>query len=101
MVLAPEVELWFVREVLPLEASSMRFLRSSFRNAGELADLRQDIYAELNDAAFPRINLRSRHLYVGGAAFRVLTALNRLAAVAGPIWVFVMFLLMFADYFAR
>jgi len=47
MVPAPEVELWFVREVLPLEASLMRFLRSSYRNAGEAADLRQDIYAQL------------------------------------------------------
>jgi hypothetical protein len=28
-------------------------------------------------------------------------ALNRLAAAAGPIWVFVMFLLMGADYFTR
>jgi caa(3)-type oxidase subunit IV len=27
--------------------------------------------------------------------------LNRLAAAAGPIWVFVMFLLMFANYFTR
>lgn len=26
---------------------------------------------------------------------------NRLAAMAGPVWVFVMFLLMFADYFTR
>jgi cytochrome c oxidase subunit 4 len=28
-------------------------------------------------------------------------ALNRLAAAAGPIWVFVMFLLMGTDYFTR
>jgi caa(3)-type oxidase subunit IV len=27
--------------------------------------------------------------------------INRLAAAAGPVWVFVMFLLMFADYFTR
>jgi cytochrome c oxidase subunit 4 len=27
--------------------------------------------------------------------------LNRLAAAAGPIWIFVMFLLMFADYATR
>lgn len=51
MVAASEVELWFVREVLPLEASLMRFLRNSYRKPGELADLRQDIYAELIQAA--------------------------------------------------
>jgi cytochrome c oxidase subunit 4 len=28
-------------------------------------------------------------------------ALNRLAAAAGPIWIFVMFVLMGADYFTR
>lgn len=55
MVAAPEVELWFVREVLPLEASLMRFLRSSYRNPGELADLRQDIYAELLEVAQTKI----------------------------------------------
>jgi caa(3)-type oxidase subunit IV len=27
--------------------------------------------------------------------------INRLAAAAGPIWIFVMFLLIFADYFTR
>jgi len=47
MVPAPEVKLWFVREVLPLEAALMRYLRSSYRNAGEATDLRQDIYAEV------------------------------------------------------
>jgi len=51
MVAASEVELWFVREVLPLEASLMRFLRNTYRNPAELADLRQDIYAELIETA--------------------------------------------------
>lgn len=39
-----------------------------------------------------------------GAVFMRLfenNALNRLAAAAGPIWVFVMFVLMGADYFTR
>jgi RNA polymerase sigma-70 factor (ECF subfamily) len=55
MVPAPEVELWFVREVLPLEASLMQFLRSSYRNSSEAADLRQDIYAQLIAAAQKQI----------------------------------------------
>jgi RNA polymerase sigma-70 factor (ECF subfamily) len=55
MVPAPEVELWFVREVLPLEASLMRYLRSSYRNPEEAADLRQDIYAQLIAAAHKQI----------------------------------------------
>lgn len=28
-------------------------------------------------------------------------SLNRLAAMAGPVWVFVMFLLLYGDYFTR
>jgi caa(3)-type oxidase subunit IV len=39
-----------------------------------------------------------------GAVFMRLTehnALNRLAAFVGPIWVFIMFLLMGSDYFTR
>jgi RNA polymerase sigma-70 factor (ECF subfamily) len=46
-----EVEAWFVREVLPLEASLMRFLQSACRNAQEAADLRQDVYAGVIAAA--------------------------------------------------
>jgi len=55
MVPAPAVKLWFVREVLPLEAALMRYLRSSYRNAGEAADLRQDIYAEVIASAQKQI----------------------------------------------
>ena len=55
MVPASEVELWFVREVLPIEASLMRFLRNTYHNPGELADLRQDIYAQLIETAQTQI----------------------------------------------
>jgi len=51
MVPAPEVELWFVREVLPLEASLMRFLRNTYRNPNETGDLLQDVYVEVIGAA--------------------------------------------------
>jgi DNA-directed RNA polymerase specialized sigma24 family protein len=55
MTTAPEVKAWFLRDVLPLEAALMRFLRKSYRNHSELTDLRQDIYAELLKAARERI----------------------------------------------
>lgn len=42
---------WFVEEVLPLEASLMRYLRRNWRVDGEVVDLRQDVYeAVLNGA---------------------------------------------------
>ena len=42
---------WFVSEVLPLEPLLMQFLRHSWRQAGDIADLRQDIYIRVLEAA--------------------------------------------------
>ena len=46
-----DVNVWFVREVLPLEASLVRFLRRGWRNEADIKDLRQDVYAEVFEAA--------------------------------------------------
>ncbi len=45
------VSAWFVREILPLEAILMHYLRSNWRNASDLPDLRQEIYARVLEAA--------------------------------------------------
>jgi RNA polymerase sigma factor (sigma-70 family) len=50
-VTPPEVRAWFVREVLPLEAVLMQFLRRNWRNKSEIADLRQEVYARVFEAA--------------------------------------------------
>jgi RNA polymerase sigma factor (sigma-70 family) len=42
---------WFVREVLPLEAILVRYLRRNWRNASDITDLRQEIYTRIFDAA--------------------------------------------------
>lgn len=47
----PEVRAWFIREVLPLEAQLMQFLRRNWRNASEISDLRQDVYVRVFEAA--------------------------------------------------
>ena len=47
-----EVDRWFVEQVLPLEAELMRFLRRSWRNADELADLRQETMVRAYEAGF-------------------------------------------------
>jgi RNA polymerase sigma factor (sigma-70 family) len=39
------VSAWFSREILPLEAILMRYLRQNWRNASDIPDLRQEIYA--------------------------------------------------------
>jgi RNA polymerase sigma-70 factor (ECF subfamily) len=50
-VTSPELPDWFVREVLPLEAALMHFLRRSWRNQNEVADLCQDVYVRVYEAA--------------------------------------------------
>ena len=50
-VTAPELEAWFIREVLPLEANLMHYLRHHWRNQSEIADLRQEVYMRVCEAA--------------------------------------------------
>lgn len=45
-----EVDRWFVEQVLPLEAELMRFLRRSWPNTDELADLRQETMVRAYEA---------------------------------------------------
>jgi RNA polymerase sigma-70 factor (ECF subfamily) len=45
------VSLWFVREILPLEAILMHYLRSNWRNPSDLPDLRQETYTRVFEAA--------------------------------------------------
>ena len=66
-----ERDAWFVREVLPLEAALMRFLRRHWRTPHEVDDLRQEIYARVYGAA-----AEARPLLVGAFVFR--TARNLL-----------------------
>ncbi|HTO41855.1 MAG TPA: RNA polymerase sigma factor [Rhizomicrobium sp.] len=46
-----EVKAWFVRDVLPLEATLMRFLQRNCRNPSDVEDVRQEVYANLLRAA--------------------------------------------------
>src|SRR6185437_11699178 len=47
----PEVDDWFVREVLPLEPILMHFLQHNWRNKSEIDDLCQDVYVRVYEAA--------------------------------------------------
>jgi RNA polymerase sigma factor (sigma-70 family) len=46
-----ELDVWFAREVLPLEAALMQFLHHNWRNASDIADLRQDVYVRVFETA--------------------------------------------------
>lgn len=50
-----DLKIWFVSEVLPLEPSLMQYLRRNWRHTGDLADLRQDIYVRVFEAAEKQI----------------------------------------------
>jgi RNA polymerase sigma-70 factor (ECF subfamily) len=46
-----DVDAWFIDEVLPLEPMLMRLLRRNWHDAGEIADLRQEAYVRIYEAA--------------------------------------------------
>jgi RNA polymerase sigma factor (sigma-70 family) len=52
---APEVKAWFIHEVLPLEAALTSFLQHNWRNRADIADLRQDVYERVCEAATKQI----------------------------------------------
>lgn len=52
---ASGVAAWFCREVLPLESILMQYLRRNWANASDIADLRQDVYVRVYEAAQKQI----------------------------------------------
>jgi RNA polymerase sigma factor (sigma-70 family) len=52
---ASEVDEWFGREVLPLEAVLMQFLQHNWRHKGDIYDFRQEVYARVYEAALKKI----------------------------------------------
>lgn len=55
IVAGDAVSAWFLREIVPLEAILMHYLRSNWRNASDIPDLRQEIYARVFEAAKEKI----------------------------------------------
>lgn len=47
----PDLHAWFVREVLPLEAALRGYLRNNRQGSAEIADLLQDVYIRVYEAA--------------------------------------------------
>ena len=54
-MIVSEADAWFMREVLPIEATLMLFLRQNWRNKAEIADLRQEVYMRVYEAALKEI----------------------------------------------
>jgi RNA polymerase sigma-70 factor (ECF subfamily) len=60
------IDAWFMREVMPLEPMLTRFLQRNWRAEAEIADLRQEAYARVYEAA-----QRERPLQVKPFLFQV------------------------------
>jgi RNA polymerase sigma factor (sigma-70 family) len=59
-VSTPELKLWFIREVLPLEAALMQFLQHNWRNQSDIYDLQQEVYLRVYRAAQEKIPERTK-----------------------------------------
>jgi len=58
---ASRAKAWFGQEILPLEAALMQYLEHNWRNASDITDLRQEIYARVFVAAMEKIPDRPKH----------------------------------------
>jgi RNA polymerase sigma factor (sigma-70 family) len=68
---------WFVREILPLEATLMHYLRSNWRNASDISDLRQEVYARVLQAARQRTPDASRRFLLSTARHLLIDLVRR------------------------
>jgi len=70
-MIVSEADDWFMREVLPLEATLMLYLRQNWRKKADIADLRQEVYMRVYEAAQKQIPEQAK-------AFVLMTARNML-----------------------
>jgi RNA polymerase sigma factor (sigma-70 family) len=74
---APDARDWFVREVLPLEAALMQFLQHNWRNKSDIADLRQEVYVRVFDAAKKEIPIRTKQFVFATARNLLINRVRR------------------------
>jgi RNA polymerase sigma factor (sigma-70 family) len=74
---AGQVKVWFVREVLPLEAMLMHFLQKNWRNKSDLEDFRQDVYEHVLKAADTEIPERAKPFVFSVARNLLISRLRR------------------------
>jgi RNA polymerase sigma factor (sigma-70 family) len=71
------VSAWFIREILPLEAKLMQYLRHNWRNASDIPDLRQEVYARVFEAARERIPDNPKHFLLVSARNLLINLVRR------------------------
>jgi len=78
--IASDVDVWFAREVLPLEAALMQFIQHHWRNRSDVEDLVQDVYVRLYEAVLKEIPARP-HQFVFATARNLLIDRARRAQI--------------------
>ena len=68
---------WFVREVLPLEQALMQYLKHNWRNKGDIADLRQEVYVRVLEAARKEIPDRAKQFVFSTARNLIIDRVRR------------------------
>lgn len=74
---ASDLETWFVREVLPLEAQLTHFLRRSWRNASDIPDLLQEVYTRVCEAAQTQIPIPAKPFVFAVARNMIIDSVRR------------------------
>lgn len=77
-----DLEAWFVNEVLPLEPILMKFLRRNSRNPAEIADLRQEVYVRVYEAACREIPQQAKPFVLATARNLLINRVRREQIVA-------------------
>lgn len=77
-----EVRAWFIREVLPLEPALMQYLRRNWRRRDDIADLRNDIYVQVFEAALKKLPEKPKQFVVITARNLLIDRLRRERIVA-------------------
>jgi RNA polymerase sigma-70 factor (ECF subfamily) len=77
-----EVRAWFIREVLPLEPALMQYLRRNWRRRDDIADLRNDIYVQVFEAALKKLPEKPQQFVVTTARNLLIDRLRRERIVA-------------------
>jgi RNA polymerase sigma-70 factor (ECF subfamily) len=72
-----EVRAWFIREVLPLEPALMQYLRRNWRRKDDIADLRNDIYVQVFEAALKKLPEKPQQFVVTTARNLLIDRLRR------------------------
>ena len=80
-----DLKAWFVREVLPLEASLVQYLRTAWRSGDDVADLRQDVYVRVFESASKQLPQSARPFVFAIARNLIIDRLrrNRIVPIEG------------------